>query len=568
MNKKDIAAALNEIAMLLELKGENPFKIRSYAQAAQHIERLEEDLETLVNEKRLRELPDVGKALEEKIETLVHTNALPFLDELRQSFPPSIFELFTIEGLGPKRIRQLYDEMDIDSIKKLHKACQEGRLSTLKGFSKTLEKKLLDGIAFTEKQHGKFLICWAEEAVNTVIKHLETEPSLLQISPAGSFRRCKELVKDVDLVAAATDSKALMERFVKLPQAQRITNHGLTKSSLVLDSGIAVDLRVVSQKEYPFALAHFTGSKEHNIVMRQRAKERGWKLNEYGLFDQAGNCIPCEDEAALYTALDLPWIPPELREDRGEFTSIPLPHLITKKDIRGVIHCHTTYSDGQASLLEMAEAARARQYEYLVVCDHSQSAKYAGGLTPERVRKQHEEIDRLNQRWSDFKLLKGIESDIRSDGSLDYDDEILASFDLVLVSVHNKLHMTEKEATKRILTAIKNIHTDILGHMTGRLLLEREGYPLDREAIFDACAEHHVAIEINAHPRRLDIDWRYIRQGRDKGVCFSIGPDAHRISGLDCLPYGLGIARKGWLEAQQVLNCKTAQELCAWRNEK
>jgi len=389
-----------------------------------------------------------------------------------------------------------------------------------------------------------------------------------QIEIAGSLRRRKETVKDVDLLAAGSDPDRIMARFVEAPGVETVTSRGDTKSSVVLASGIAADLRVVSGAQFPYALAHFTGSKDHNVVMRQRAKDRKMKLNEYGLFHGEDRLVRCEDEEAVFAALDLPYIPPELREDRGEFDVESLPELVQREDLLGVMHCHSTYSDGRNSIEEMAGGAKARGYRYIGFADHSQSAAYAGGLKPSDVERQHDEMDRVMEKVAGIRILKGIESDILGDGSLDYDEKVLERFDFVIASVHSKLSMTEKDATQRLLTAIRNPYTIILGHPTGRLLLSREGYPLDFDAIFDACAKHRVGIEINANPHRLDLDWRYLRTARERGVRLCIGPDAHSVEGLDDVDYGLGIARKGWLQKDDLLNCMDAEELLAWRRTK
>ena len=564
MNKKEVAAALEEIARLMELQGENPFKTRSYTNVARTIEQLQEDLGAMVAEKRLRELKGVGEALEQKIEELVTTGRLVFLEKLRAQFPQTLFELFAIPGLGPKRIKALYEELGIDSIDKLEQACSAGTLSQLKGFSDKIQHKILEGIAFSRRHAGRHHFNLAERAAEAITSHLLEHGPVRQLSVAGSLRRKKEVVKDVDIVASSDEPAALMDCFVKAPGVASITGHGETKSSVVLESGIAVDLRVVADAQFPFALAHFTGSKEHNVVMRQRAKERGLKLNEYGLFGKDDSPTPCDDETAIFAALDLPYVPPELREDRGEFTA-DLPDLIEAEDLIGVIHCHSTYSDGAHTLAEMGDAARALGYQYLVISDHSQSAVYAGGLRPEDIARQQAEIAAYNGKQDGFRILSGIESDIRTDGNLDYDDDVLANLDIVIASVHMKLSMDEEEATARLVRAIEHSHTHIIGHPTGRLLLTREGYPLDMERIFDACAANGVAVEINANCLRLDCDWRHLQRGKEKGVKFAIGPDAHHTDGLAHMKYGLGIARKGWLERDDVLNSLSAEELLAWR---
>ncbi|MBP8132418.1 MAG: DNA polymerase/3'-5' exonuclease PolX [Candidatus Hydrogenedentes bacterium] len=565
MNKKDVSAVLEQIAVLLELTGENPFKVRSYENGARAIAQLDEDLETVVREGRLRELKGVGEALEKKIVELVTTGRLEFYEKLRARFPRSIFELFGIQSLGPKRIKVVHDELGVDSLETLEAACRDGRVAALKGFSDKLQQKILDGIAFAQRHQGSHLAHVARMAAQAMRGHLAKDKSIVRIEVAGSTRRCKEVVKDIDILVSSGAPEQVMRRFVDGPGVTQVVAHGDTKSSIVLEGGIAADLRVVEDAQFPFALAYFTGSKEHNVVMRQRAKDRGLKLNEYGLFREDGALVACRDEADIFRALDLPYIPPELREDRGEFDAERIPDLIEWEDLLGVIHVHTPYSDGRDSPARMAEAVRKRGGKYLVICDHSQSAAYANGMKPETVLKQHEEIDALNAKFRGFRIVKGIESDIRPNGGLDYDEDILRRFEFVIASVHSKLEMSEDEATARIIKAAENPYTDAIGHPTGRLLLTRTGYSLNYEKVFDACAANRVAIEINSNEHRLDIDWRYIRRGKEKGVRFIISPDAHDTAGLDCIPLGAGIARKGWLEAGDVLNTLTAQDFLAWR---
>ena len=565
MTNKEVAGVLEEIALLLELAGENPFKARTYANMARRLETWEEEVETLVDEGRLRDIPGLGDALESKITELVTEGSLKYHEDLRKQFPESLFELFGIQGLGAKKIKALYDELGIDSMAKLETACKDGKVADLKGFGKRTQDKILEGIEFASTQSGQFRVdvAWAEaDRLRDLLGGLK---GVKRLEVAGSLRRCKELVKDIDVLVASGDPKPIMKAFVEAEGVVRVTGHGEKKSSVVLESGLNADLRVVSDEEFAFALAYFTGSKEHNVVMRQRAKERGLKLNEYGLFKEDDTRINCKDEKALYKALGLPFIPPELREDMGEDTLTKTPRLVTLEDLRGTVHNHSTYSDGRASLEEMAKAAKKLGYEYFGIADHSQTASYAGGLTVERVQSQWEEIDRLNKKLKPFRILKGIESDILADGSLDYDDDILAQFDYVVASVHFKMNMTEKEATERLIKAVENPHTTILGHPTTRLLLQREGYDINWDALFDAAAANRTAIEINANPRRLDADWRVIHRGREKGVMFCICPDGHRPEGLEHMRYGVGTARKGGLTAKEVLNTLDADAFIKWK---
>ena len=566
MDKKEIAAVLEEITVLLELAGENPFKARSYASVAREIELLEEDIEVLAKENRLREIKGVGEALESKLKELVTTGRLQYYENLRAKFPTTLFDLFAIPGLGPKRIKALYEELGIASLGELEYACAENRLAGLKGFGAKMQQRVLEGIAFAKKHRGTHLVNHAANEANALYAWLDVDKIAVRMAVAGSLRRRKEVIRDIDILASAEEGSKLMERFVGFERVERVTGRGPTKSSVVLRSGIAADLRVVADGEFAPALAYFTGSKEHNVVMRQRARERGLKLNEYGLF-RGEERIACPDEASIYARLDLPYIPPELRENMGEFHS-PIPELVEQKDLVGVFHCHSSYSDGVASVAQMAEAAQARGYGYLALADHSQSAGYAGGLSPEAVTRQHAEIDSLNRRLKNFRILKGIESDIRADGTLDYNEDVLQQFELVIASVHSRMGMTEKDATRRIVKAVENPYTTILGHPTGRLLLSRAGYPLDMSEVIAACAANGVAIEINANPHRLDLDWRYVRRAKEAGVKLCIGPDAHRPEGLGDVTYGLGIARKGWLEPHDLLNCMTLEEFLAWQRPK
>ncbi|MFA6242690.1 MAG: helix-hairpin-helix domain-containing protein, partial [Candidatus Hydrogenedentales bacterium] len=422
MNKKEVARVLEDIAVLLELSGENPFKARSYENVARALEQHEDGIETLVQEKRLREVKGVGDALEQKITELVSTGRLEYYEELRAKFPETLFELFVIPGLGAKRIRAVYDELKVHSLSGLERACKDGRVAALKGFGVKTQDKILEGIAFARKRRGLFRVdvAWTEAA--RLRDWVAGSDAVERIELAGSLRRRKEVVKDIDLVASSKEPSKLMERFVAYEGVESVTGHGETKSSVVLRSGIAADLRVVSDEQFPYALHHFTGSKEHNVAMRQRAKELDLKMNEYGLFRGEEN-VPCGDEAAIFRELGLPFIPPELREDTGELELRATPRLLERNDLAGLIHCHSTYSDGRATLKQMAEAAQERGYAYMVIADHSQTAVYAGGLRPESVLKQHTEIEALNASSKAFRILKCIESDILLDGALDYDED-------------------------------------------------------------------------------------------------------------------------------------------------
>lgn len=561
MDNTSVSQSLNEIATLLELKGENPFKTRAYSNAARIIESLSEPLSALIEEERLGELKGIGSALQDKIATLVAEGTLPYLEDLRASMPEGLLKMLEIPGLGPKKIKLVYDQLGVDSIDKLETACKDGSLAQLKGMGKKTAENILSGIeqARTYSRHHRYgdVIERAEDLVDT----LRTHPDVVRISIAGSLRRSKEVIKDIDILASAKETSALMDAFTSLPGILRVINHGETKSSVLLEGGIQCDLRVVDDSQYPYALHHFTGSKEHNVAMRQRAIRQGMKLSEWGLFktheDGREDLIPCPDERTLFKTLDLDEIPPELRENLGEIEAAgegSLPRLLEWTDLRGSLHNHTTASDGRNSLQEMAEAAASIGLEYLGISDHSKASVQANGLDETRLAEQIKQIRAYNQTRPECVLLAGIECDILKDGSLDLDDSILAKLDYVVASVHSSFTLPEKEMTRRIIRAMENPHVTVLGHPTGRLLLQREPYALDLSKIIDAAAETNTWIELNANPRRLDLDWRWWKQARDKGVRCVITPDAHRVEQLGYLKLGAQIARKGWLRKQDVVN--------------
>ncbi len=565
LDKHQIAEALELIGTLLELKGDNPFKIRAYHNAARSLEGLAEDLGNLVKEERLQELPGIGKDLSEKITELYKTGKLKYLEELKKEFPKGITDLLQIPGLGPKKVKVLYEKLGIHSLGELEYACKENRLLDLEGFGEKTQSNILKGIDYLKKNEGTYRLDVAYEISQEILKSLKKIPGILRMEVAGSLRRRKEIVHDLDFVLSANtkDAANIMKKFCALPQVTDILGQGETKSSIRLKNGIQVDLRIVSDKEYPYALLHFTGSKEHNTQLRSRAKDLGLKLNEYGLFKKE-KLIPCKSEEEIYKALGLEFIPPELREAGGEIVAAEknkIPDLIEAKDVKGIFHVHSTWSDGVAEIEAMAKEAQKLGFKYMGLSDHSQSAKYAGGLTPAEIKKQHAEIDTLNKKLKDFKILKGIESDILADGSLDYSEEVLKKFDFVIASVHSSFKMTEAEMTKRLVKALENPYTTMLGHISGRLLLAREGYSLNYEKIFQTAAKNKKMIEINANPHRLDLDWRLIHHASQMGVKFCINPDAHSPEGLKDTYWGVDIARKGWLTKKDVLNTETLSEI-------
>ncbi|AFK86328.1 PHP domain-containing protein [Thermoanaerobacterium aotearoense SCUT27] len=563
VDKKTVVNILNEIGLLLELKGENPFKSRAYYNAARTIEVLDDDIEKLIKEDRLKDVKGIGDAINKKLTELVTTGRLEYYENLKASIPEGLIEMLKIPGLGPKKIKTLYDKLDIKTVGELEYACIENRLVELPGFGEKTQKKILEGIQFIKQFSGKHLFMDAYIEATSLKQYLVDSGLTIRCEIAGSLRRRKEIVKDIDVLATTESPEKLMDVFTKYEGIRDIVAKGETKTSITLRSGINVDLRVVKDEEFPYALHHFTGSKEHNTAMRHRAKQMGIKMNEYGLFKDELP-IKCRDEEEIFNSLNLSYIPPELRENMGEIEAAEkglLPVLIEEKDIKGVFHVHTIYSDGANTLFEMVNAARDRGYKIIGITDHSKSAFYANGLKEEDVLRQLDEIDELNSKYSDIKILKGIESDILRDGSLDYDEDILRRFDFVIASVHSNFKMNKDDMTERIIKAIKNRYTKIIGHMTGRLLLARDGYDIDVYKVIDSAAEYGKIIEINSSPYRLDIDWRYIKYAKEKGVKFAICPDAHRIEGLDDVKYGIGIARKGWLEAKDVINTYDFDEL-------
>ena len=568
-DRAEVAGALEEIGLLLELLGENPFKTRAYGNAARIVRGLDASLEELIARKQLGALKGIGPALVEKITTLVTTGELSCLEELRKQLPVGMLEWLKVPGLGPKKARAIHLTLGISTLAELEQAAKDGRLRDLPGFGATTEKKILSGIARVREHAGRFLRPVVLDEARRLIARLAPLTGVEHVEAAGSARRGTETSKDIDLVATARDATPVMEAFVSSPGVVEVVGRGPTKCSVRLEAGPNADLRVVPAESYPFALLYFTGSKAHNVALRGRAQAMGMKLNEYALIREAdGTSLPCDDEAAIYRALGLPFIPPELREDLGEIEAAQrgqLPRLVARDDLKGILHCHSTWSDGTNSIAEMAEAARAMGMTYLGLCDHSRAAAYAGGMSIERVREQHVEIDVVNARLGDaFRVLKGIEVDILADGSLDYPDELLKDFELVVASVHSRFSLRAAEQTERMIRAVSNPYVDILGHPTGRLLLTRDPYPLDLFAVIDAAAKRGVAIEINAHPQRLDLDPAGLRHGLASGMKTSINPDAHETAGLLDIAYGIDTARRGWCTAGDVLNALALPDLLKW----
>jgi DNA polymerase (family 10) len=575
MDKAKIAESLEEIATLLELKGENPFKIRAYENAARSIETWGGSQSDLQDEQTLEKIPGVGKAIAAKVKELATTGSLKFLEELRSEFPSAILELFSIPGLGAKKIKALYEKLQISSIAQLQEACETGRVAELPGFGNTTQEKICRAIAARAKHQGSFQLGQITAEAELLQNDLRARAGALQVCIAGSYRRRREIVRDLDFILATSEPAAITKFFVAHPLVESVLAQGSTKSSVRLRSGIQCDLRVVTAPEYPFALNYFTGSKEHNIVLRSRALQCGWTLNEYRLAPApadpkarkkkiAAKIPTIGNEEDLYRAVGLDFIPPELRENCGEFEAAAagrLPRLIELENLRGTFHCHTLASDGHNSLEEMAAAAQELGLQYLGIADHSRSSIQAHGMDLARLRAQTAAIRKLNREFEGFRLFAGVECDILRDGTLDFDDETLAELDFVVASIHSVFNLSEAEMTRRVVHAMGNPHVTMLAHPTGRMLLRREPYAIDVPAILDAAAATGTWIEINAAPKRLDLDWRWWPLAKEKGVKCVINPDAHRVDRIQELRFGVGVARKGWLTKEDVVNCLPLAEI-------
>jgi DNA polymerase (family 10) len=576
MTHQELSDILEEIGTLLELKGENPFKCRAYHNASRIIASSTIDLKELIEAKELTSLKGIGSGIAEVITELYTTGKSSVHDELKSSLPEGLLELLRIPGLGPKRVKILHATLHIANIPQLQEAAMNHRLANLTGFGEKIEKNVLEAIERLTSYAAKHLYSVAEESANKILRVLQDTRGVHLAEIAGSLRRKKEIIGDIDLLVSCDESKSaqIMNVFISHPEVEKVLGHGETKSSVLLKTGITCDLRIVRKEEYPFALSYFTGSKEHNVSLRTLAKQFGWSLNEYGFSKidskekrgKAKRIVRCNNESDIYEALGLSYIPPELRENTGEIEAArkhALPDLIEEKDIKGTFHCHTSYSDGRNTLVEMVHAAMDLGWEYIGIADHSKIAAYANGLSLERVKLQHKEIDILNKKLKKCHIFKGTEVDILSDGSLDWSDKVLERFDYVVASIHSKFTMSEEEATRRLIKAIKNRHVTILGHPTGRLLLQRDGYPVNMKDVITAASDHGKMIEINADPQRLDLDWRYCRFAKEMGVKIAINPDAHTTRGLKNVHYGVGIARKGWLEKKDVINTKDVESVRA-----
>lgn len=581
MENIEIADRLEELADLLEIRGANPFRIRAYRNAVRTVRALTRPLgEMVAAGEDLTELSGIGKDLSSHIRELLETGRLALLDAVCETVPRELALLTRLEGVGPKKAKRLWEALDVVSMEDLEAAIAEGRVQELEGFGPKSAEKILRSIEAFRRRQGRFLRADAGKILRPLLAHLEGAPGVERVEITGSYRRGRETVGDIDLLALCPDEgKAVMEHFTSFGSVERVTMAGDTRGSVVLRAGLEVDLRVLPAGTYGAALHYFTGSKEHNVALRKRARERGLRISEYGVFEvgqdgeEAGEGSPVggATEEEVFRAVGLPWIPPELRENRGELEAAEagrLPRLVGRDDVLGDLHMHTTWSDGKDSIREMAEACRKRGYRYMAVTDHSRAVTVARGLGPERLREQWDEIERARDEVDGIRILRGCEVDILKDGSLDLPDDVLEGLDVVLVAVHSHMALDQGAMTERVVRALAHPLVHVLVHPTGRLINRREPYAIDVEAVLAAAQEHDVAVELNLNPHRLDLHDRHLFRARELGVKVSLGTDAHRTAHLAHLDEGLLQARRGWLEPGDVLNCRPPDELSAWLGRK
>jgi len=566
MENKTIADIFTEIADILEIQGENPFRVRSYRNAARTIVDMSRSLESLVKAgEDLEEIPGIGKSMSEKIQEILSTGKCHTLEELRSRVPPGLTELLKLEGLGPKKVKALYDELSVDSVDRLEKAAQAGRLRNLPGMGLKTEEKVLKSIEHYRAGMGRFKLSVGFQYAEALLRHLKGAPGVKRLDPAGSFRRRRETIGDLDILAICGKGCKVMDRFAGYGDVAEVLAKGDTKSSVRLKCGLQVDLRVLEEESYGAALHYFTGSKAHNVTLRERAKEKGLKVSEYGVFRAKDEKrLSGAEEEDVFTAVGLPLIPPELREDRGEVQAAEkgtLPRLIDLSDVRGDLQMHTTASDGKNSILEMAQKAKDTGYAYIAITDHSKAVRVAGGMDEKQLAKHLREIEKANRQISGLRILKGVEVDILPDGTLDLKDDILRECEVVLASVHSRFNMEEGEMTRRVIKAIQNPNVKILAHPTGRLILEREPFKINLGEVIRAAVDHGVVLEINAYPDRLDLKDVDARMARDLGAKLTINTDAHSALQLELMKFGVFTARRGWIEAKDVINTLPLERL-------
>lgn len=559
MHNSEIADLFDTLADLLEIEDANPFRIRAYRNAALTLRQYSRSMQSLVDAgEDLTELPSIGHDLAEKIKTILSTGKLPLLDQVRERTPAGLSDLLAIEGLGPRRVKTLYRELKIHSLEDLKRKAKDGKIHELEGFGEKTEAKILEHLEHYSGREKRMILAAVEEVVTSLSDYLKGIQGVKDLTVAGSFRRRRETVGDLDILVTATNDSPIMQRFTEYDEVNRVLSHGKTRSTVVLRSGLQVDLRVLPQVSYGAALQYFTGSREHNIELRRMAVKQGYKLNEYGVFE-ADKRIAGKTEKEVYATLGLPWIAPELRENRGEIEAAlknRLPKLVEIKDIRGDLHCHTVATDGNNNIEEMANAARERGYEYLSINDHSQHVTMTRGLNEKRLRLQLEEIDTLNEELTGITILKSMEVDILEDGTLDLPDSVLKELDFTVCAVHYKFHLPRQEQTERIIRAMDNPLCTILAHPSGRLINKREPYEVDMERIMQEAKERGCHLEINSQPSRLDLNDMHCKAAKELGLKFSIATDAHSTAGLDNIRFGIDQARRGWIEAEDVINTR------------
>jgi len=564
VHNADIAEAFRRLADLLEIEGGNEFRVRAYRNAAATVEGLPHDAARMLDEgEDLSELPGIGEDLAGKIETLIETGELPLLEEVEGRVPEGLAEITHVPGIGPKRAWKLYEALGIETIDALRKAAEAGEVREVEGFGEKTEANIIDALGRFEGGEKRLRLMDAEHIAEPLIAYIREIDGVKKAVIAGSYRRQKETVGDLDILVTAKRGSDVMDRFVEYDEVDDVVSKGDTRSTVILQSGFHVDLRVVAEVSYGAALFYFTGSKAHNIAVRKRAIDRGWKLNEYGLFEDDER-IAGKTEQDVYDKLDLPFIAPQLRENRGEIEAAEngeLPELVRLDDIRGDLHCHTKWSDGKFTVREMAEAAKEKGYAYLGITDHSKNQTVAGGLSEDDLAKQIDEIDELNEELDGIRLLKASEVDIMEDGKLDFSDNILARLDYVICAIHGGFGLSREKQTERVLRAMDNKHFNILAHATGRLINERAAYDIDLDRIMTEAEDRGCFLELNAHPNRLDINDARCKMARDMGLMVPIGTDAHSINGLETMRFGVAQAGRGWLEAKDVLNTRGADEL-------
>jgi DNA polymerase (family 10) len=566
MTNREIAAVFREIADMLEIKGEDRYRVLAYRRAADQIANEPRSVADLWREGTVTGIPGIGKAIADKIGSLLTTGQIDLHERLKAEIPTGVVTLLNVPDVGPKKAKLLWEQLGVTSIDDLERAARAGKLRGLPGIGAKTEANILRGIEILRRRTGRSLLGVALPVAEALLAGLRQSPAVVQCDAAGSLRRRKPTIGDLDLLAASTEPVAVIDHFVRLPRVASVQARGDTKCTVWLEDDLQVDLRVLPPDNYGALLQYFTGSKQHNIELREVALEHGLSLSEYGFTTADGTLIPIADEAEVYARLDLAWIPPELREAAGEIEAARqdrLPALIELADVRGDLQMHTTWSDGQNSVFEMAQAARDRGYDYILITDHSQGLGVAGGLTPERYRAQWAEIAEANARLAPFRVLRGAEVEIRADGSLDLPDDFLAEFDLVLASIHSGMRQDRATMTARVIRAIRNPHVDMIAHPTGVLRGEREPIDLDFEAVVAAAAETGTWLEINADPHRLDLDGEHARLARERGVRLTLGSDAHAAGSLAVIPFGVATARRGWCQARDVVNTRGWEELLA-----